>query len=116
MSPTNGALSQRLAKAGRVIFHAPGALELENTKNVYIVGKLEEVRSAAAKVNAASVALLEDLEPDTSTLAGAKTETLVSATPSYCSACSIKEAHLQYNLPRTQRGQSRRCVCGRSRE
>lgn len=77
-------MSQALAAAGRVVFHAAGSLaasELAGAKKLTVVGSLPEVRAAASGLNPTTVALLEDLKEDTEVTAGVQTETLVRAAP-----------------------------------
>lgn len=79
MSPTAPrSLSQQLKGHGRVVYKSAESVQLAAAKKVIVVGKLDEVRAAAANMNGASEALLEDLKPDSSTSAVAKIETLVS--------------------------------------
>jgi len=79
MSPRGGQLSQVLAAAGRVVFHAAGGSarnDLAAATKVTVVGSLEEVRAAAVAINPATAALLEDFNENSEPLGTVQTETL----------------------------------------
>ena len=82
MSPSPSMnLAKELERAGKLSFHSAGDLNLTTAKKIVVIGKLDDLQSAAAEISPTLEALLEDLTVEYKIDAQAKTETVVPPPP-----------------------------------